>query len=115
MGGAGVDQAESTADIHIRRLHALDEAVIASLAEVPVDCVAGDASIGFMHPLSHEHASAFFRRVAAGVTARERVLLVAEDAVGMCGSVQLVLAQPDNQAHRADLRSPERRAATAAF
>ncbi|MBC7563916.1 MAG: GNAT family N-acetyltransferase, partial [Gemmatimonadaceae bacterium] len=33
----------------------------------------------------------------------ERALLVAEDALGICGTVQLVLAQPDNQPHRADV------------
>jgi GNAT superfamily N-acetyltransferase len=33
----------------------------------------------------------------------ERALLVAEDAAGIVGTVQLVLAQPENQPHRADL------------
>ena len=46
---------------------------------------------------------AFWRRVAQGVAAGERVLLVAEDARGVCGTVQLVLAQLENQPHRADL------------
>ena len=35
--------------------------------------------------------------------AGDRALLVAEDAKGMCGTVQLVLGQPENQPHRADL------------
>ena len=30
-------------------------------------------------------------------------MIVAEDSDGVCGTVQLVLAQPDNQPHRADL------------
>ena len=30
-------------------------------------------------------------------------MLVAEDASGICGTVQLILAQPPNQPHRADL------------
>ena len=46
---------------------------------------------------------AFWRRVAQGVAAGERALLVAEDARGLCGTVQLVLDQPENQPHRADL------------
>jgi len=41
--------------------------------------------------------------VAQGVAAGERALLVAEDARGLCGTVQLVLDQPENQPHRADL------------
>src|SRR4029453_1716068 len=32
-----------------------------------------------------------------------RVLLIAEDAQGLCGTVQLILDQPENQPHRADL------------
>ena len=56
-----------------------------------------------MHPLWREKAVAFWRWVADGVAAGERALLVAEDAQGTCGTVQLVLAQPENQPHRADL------------
>ena len=87
----------------LRRLHTVNEAQIAALAEVLVDCVEGDASVSFMHPLSRERAEAFWRGVAEGVAAGERALLVAEDAQGICGTVQLVLAQPENQPHRADL------------
>lgn len=90
-------------DFRIRRLGEVDEDSIAALADVLVDCVDGDASVSFMHPLSHEHAREFFRRVGAGVAAGERALLIAEDDAGCCGTVQLVLAQPDNQPHRADL------------
>lgn len=32
----------------------------AGLAEVLVDCVAGGASIGFLHPFDHERAAAFW-------------------------------------------------------
>jgi ribosomal protein S18 acetylase RimI-like enzyme len=87
----------------LRRLDALDDAQIDELAGVLIDCVDGGASVGFMHPLSPERAVAFWRRVAQGVAAGERVLLVAEDARGVCGTVQLVLAQLENQPHRADL------------
>jgi GNAT superfamily N-acetyltransferase len=87
----------------LRRLHALDEAQIDQLAEVLIDCVEGGASVNFMHPLSRERATAFWRGVANGVAAGERALLVAEDALGLCGTVQLVLAQPENQPQRADL------------
>ena len=87
----------------IRRLLAVDETQVDALAGVLVDCVEGGASVSFMLPLQREHARAFWRRVAAGVAAGERALLVAEDAQGIVGTVQLVLAQPDNQPHRADL------------
>lgn len=87
----------------VERLHRLDEAHIAALAAVAIDCVAGGASVGFMDPLSHERAVDFWRRVADGVAAGERALLVGADAQGVCGTVHLVLAQPENQPHRADL------------
>lgn len=87
----------------VRRLHALDDAQIDALAGVLVDCVEGGASVSFMHPLTRDRAVAFWRRVAHGVAAGERALLAGEDARGLCGTVQLVLNQPENQPHRADL------------
>jgi len=87
----------------LRRLHDVNEAQVAGLADVLVDCVEGDASVSFMHPLSRDRAEGFWRGVADGVAAGERALLVAEDGQGICGTVQLVLAQPENQPHRADL------------
>src|SRR6476469_5968650 len=86
-----------------RRLHVLDEAQSDELADVLIDCVEGGASVSFMHPLTRDRAVAFWRRVAQGVAAGERALLVAEDGQGLCGTVQLVLDQPENQPHRADL------------
>lgn len=94
---------ETAAPFTLRRLSQVSDAQVAALADVLVDCVEGGASVSFMLPLSHEHASRFWRQVAAGVAAGERALLVAEDAQGIVGTVQLVLAQPDNQPHRADL------------
>src|SRR5688500_2075558 len=87
----------------LRRLHAVDDAQIDALAGVLIDCVEGGASVSFMHPLPRERAVAFWRRVAEDVAARKRALLVAEDAQGLCGTVQLVLDLPENQPHRADL------------
>ncbi|EJL78911.1 acetyltransferase [Polaromonas sp. CF318] len=87
----------------LRRLQSVNDAQLAELADVLIDCVEGDASVSFMHPLPRERAEAFWRGVAEGVAAGERALLVAEDGHGICGTVQLVLAQPENQPHRADL------------
>jgi GNAT superfamily N-acetyltransferase len=89
--------------LSLRRLHALDDAQVHGLADVLMDCVEGGASVSFMQPLTRDRAVAFWRRVARDVAEGERALLVAEDARGVCGTVQLVLAQPESQPHRADL------------
>jgi GNAT superfamily N-acetyltransferase len=87
----------------IRRLDTLDEAQLDDLTALLIDCVEGGASVSFMLPLTRERALAFWRHVAQGVSAGERALLVAEDDQGICGTVQLLVAQPENQPHRADL------------
>jgi len=87
----------------VRLVRVLDDREIDELADVLIDCVEGGASVSFMHPLPRERAVAFWRRVAEGVAAGERALLVADDARGLCGTVQLVLDQPENQPHRADV------------
>jgi GNAT superfamily N-acetyltransferase len=78
-------------------------AQVDALAQVLVDCVEGGASVSFMWPLPLAKAQAFWRGVADGVARGERALLLACDSAGVVGTVQLVLAQPDNQPHRADV------------
>jgi GNAT superfamily N-acetyltransferase len=96
----------SQSSVSIRRL-AADEvhAQSAALADILVDCVEGGASVGFMMPLTRERAAAFWRGVAEGVAARKRALLVAEErgTGALVGTVQIVLEQPENQPHRADI------------
>ena len=76
----------------------------AALAEILIDCVAGGASVSFMAPLGRGKAEAFWRGVAEGVARGERALLVAEDRGGeVVGTVQVVLGQPENQPHRAEV------------
>ena len=87
----------------VRRLPTVDQTRLDGLADVLIDCVDGGASVSFMHPLTRDRALAFWRRVADEVAAGERALLVAEDARGVCGTVQLAFAQQENQPHRADL------------
>jgi GNAT superfamily N-acetyltransferase len=87
----------------IRRLHEVSDAQMEALAGILIDCVEGGASVGFMLPLSRERALAFWRRVAQDVASGARALLIAEDAQGIVGTVQLILDLPDNQPHRADL------------
>jgi len=95
--------ADSADSIQIRRLPRVSEAQVQALAELLVNVVEGGASVSFMLPLPLSKAADFWRRVAIGVEQGERALLIAEDAQGLVGTVQLILAQPDNQPHRADL------------
>jgi len=90
-------------DYAVRRVTGLTEAELHALALVLIDCVEGGASVSFMHPLPLEKALAFWRGVADDAARGARALLVAEDDAGIVGTVQLVLAQPENQPHRADL------------
>jgi GNAT superfamily N-acetyltransferase len=105
----------------VRRVAATTDADIRGLAEVLIDCVEGGASVSFMSPLRLGKAIGFWRGVAQAVANGERALLVAEDAAGIVGTVQLILDQPENQPHRADLskmlvhRRARRRGAGAAI
>lgn len=75
-----------------------------SLCDVLENCVSGGASVSFMHPLSREKSLQFWSDVAASVARGERIVLVAQDNAGeIVGTVQVVLAQPENQPHRADV------------
>ncbi|CAA9489566.1 MAG: Acetyltransferase, GNAT family [uncultured Rubrobacteraceae bacterium] len=78
---------------------------VPDLSAVLIDCVEGGDSVGFMSPLAREKADTFWRGVAEGVAAGGRGLLVAEDRAGgtIVGTVQIVLARPENQPHRADI------------
>jgi GNAT superfamily N-acetyltransferase len=87
----------------VRRLLQVTDADIAALADVLIDCVDGGASVSFMHPLTPDKATRFWREVAGAVARGERALLVAEDQAGIVGTVQLILALPENQPHRADI------------
>jgi GNAT superfamily N-acetyltransferase len=87
----------------IRQVDRVDEGLLEGLTDVLIDCVEGGASVSFMHPLSRAKAGAFWRRVGGDVADGARALLIAEDGSGVIGTVQLVLDQPENQPHRADL------------
>jgi len=87
----------------IRRLSTVSATDLAQLTDVLIDCVEGGASVSFMLPLSAERATGFWRKVADDVGRGARILIVAEDEAGICGTVQLILDLPENQPHRADL------------
>jgi GNAT superfamily N-acetyltransferase len=89
--------------ITIRVLRNLAEREIDELCDVLMDCVEGGASVSFMWPMSRDKAEAFWTGVAASAARGERVVLVAEDAAGIVGTVQVIWAQPENQPHRGDV------------
>jgi len=89
--------------LQVRRLPALGESEIAGLAEVLSDCVQGGASVSFMLPMSLSKAAAYWRGVADQVARGESLVLAAFDDAAIVGTVTLILKQPENQPHRADL------------
>lgn len=93
----------NTAPWTIRRLDTINADQANQLADVLINCVEGGASVSFMLPLTRERALAFWQRVAGDVARSARILIIAEDAAGICGTVQLLLDLPENQPHRADL------------
>jgi GNAT superfamily N-acetyltransferase len=93
-----------TAPIQIRCLETMGDREIRDLSDLLIDCVEGGASVSFMLPICRSTADEFWRSVAAGILCGERLLVVAQDAAGIIvGTVQLILTQPENQPHRADL------------
>jgi GNAT superfamily N-acetyltransferase len=92
-----------TVSAAIRCLEKIGEHEIQGLSDVLIDCVEGGASVSFMLPMTREKAEAFWRNAAASVARGERFVLAAEDATGIVGTVQVILAQPENQPHRGDL------------
>jgi ribosomal protein S18 acetylase RimI-like enzyme len=87
----------------VRRLTTVTDAQIHDLALVLIDCVEGGASVSFMFPISVDKATAFWRRVTDTVASGACALLIAEDETGVVGTVQVILDQPENQPHRADI------------
>ena len=73
------------------------------LAAVLADCVAGGASVSYMAPFSHEQAREAFKAVAEDVEQGRRLVLAAFLDGDVVGTVQVVLALPPNQPHRAEI------------
>ena len=96
MSGAPTVRLLAPAEAHRR---------VPELSAVLIDCVEGGASVSFMAPLTRERADAFWRGVADGVVAGDRLLVVAEDVRSgeIVGTVQVIFAGPENQPHRGDV------------
>lgn len=89
--------------MRIRQAARLTDAEAQDLALVLIDCVEGGASVGFMQPMTVPKALAFWQRIGRDVERGARIVLIAEDEGGIVGTVQIVLEQPENQPHRADI------------
>jgi GNAT superfamily N-acetyltransferase len=90
--------------LRIRRLGAAEtRAAAPALADVLLDCVQGGASVSFMAEMTRHEAEAFWLGVAEAAASDGRAVLVAEDAQGLLGVVEVIPAGPPNQPHRADI------------
>jgi GNAT superfamily N-acetyltransferase len=90
--------------VQIRGLDTIGDREIEGLSDVLIDCVEGGASVSFMLPMSRGKAETFWRAALASAARGERIVLAAEDRAGaIIGTVQVILAQPENQPHRGDL------------
>ena len=92
------------AELEIRRLASADvHEQLDALASVLEDCVAGGASVSYLAPFSHEDARSVFEAFAAEVEQGRRLLLAAFADGDVVGTVQVILALPPNQPHRAEI------------
>jgi ribosomal protein S18 acetylase RimI-like enzyme len=93
-------------DVRIRELCADElQARIGEFGALLHACVHSGASIGFIMPFSATDADAFWsNKVLPGVRAGGTLLLVAEQAGSLVGSVLLDHDTPPNQPHRAEVR-----------
>jgi GNAT superfamily N-acetyltransferase len=73
-----------------------------ALALLLVDAVDSGAAVSFLPPLSVERAEEYWR-VTLGALRDRAACLVARDADGIVGAVQLVPAWSPNQPHRAEV------------
>lgn len=89
--------------IEVKRLAALGPSEIAGLAAVLQDCVRGGASVSFMLPMPLEKAAGYWRGLADAVGRSEMIVLAAYAGASILGTVSVLLKQPENQPHRADV------------
>jgi ribosomal protein S18 acetylase RimI-like enzyme len=74
-----------------------------ALADLMVDTVDGGASIGFLGPLGHAEATAWWKERAAGVAAGALAIWAAHDGERVVGTVSLAFPDKPNSRHRAEL------------
>jgi acetyltransferase len=92
-------------DLAVVELNAADaRSALPALVELLRDAVAHGASVGFLPPLDAAIAQAFWAEVSAEVATGDRILLVAQRAGAIVGTVQLALARKPNAHHRAEVQ-----------
>ncbi|MEO5961364.1 MAG: GNAT family N-acetyltransferase [Opitutaceae bacterium] len=76
------------------------------LAALLIACVENGASIGFLAPLAHGEAEAYWRKIAGDLPGGFRALLVAREIPGgpIVGSAQLAFESRANGRHRAEVQ-----------
>jgi len=74
------------------------------LAEMLVACVEAGAAVSFLPPLAPETARAYWRGVSTAVAMDRTILLAAWSQGELVGTVQIGLATPPNQPHRAEVQ-----------
>ena len=90
--------------IEVRRLDGPElRTQLNALADVLADCVAGGASVSYLAPFSQEDARAAFAGMVAEAEAGRRLILGAFTGDRLVGTVQVILALPPNQPHRAEI------------
>jgi acetyltransferase len=75
-----------------------------ALSDLLIDAVANGASLGFLAPLSEEHARSYWLSLRRELLASTRLLLVAQVGDRIVGSGQLALPSWPNARHRAELQ-----------
>lgn len=78
-------------------------ALAAELAELLTDTVRGGASVGFLAPLDHAQALAWWRARAAAADAGGLAVWAARAGDRVTGTVSLVFPDKPNSGHRAEL------------
>jgi GNAT superfamily N-acetyltransferase len=90
--------------VEIRRLEPAEvDEHLDGLAGVLQDCVEGGASVSYMAPFSRADALEAFAPLADDVREGRKLVFAAFADGDVVGTVQLVLATPPNQPHRADI------------
>ena len=94
----------ATAQIEVRRLGVTEvRAHLDELAAVLHDCVDGGASVSYMAPFTLEQARSAFEGFVAEAEQGNRLVLAAFLDGDLVGTVQVILALPPNQPHRAEI------------
>jgi len=101
---APIAEGHAAASVVVRPLTAGEAtARLEELAAVLVDAVAHGASVNFLAGLTAQEAAAFWRSQLPGIADGGRVLLVAEEAGCIVGTVILTYAHQPNAPHRGEI------------